>query len=219
MSFLETVEKARAFLERNGRVSLSALRLEFGLDEPQIEALVEELVEIQQVAIRDGKALAWAGPATRSESAEMSETTEPARDPRDYTPKHLVEKILQSKSALEGERKQVTVLFADAKGSTQLAEAAGPEPWHQILDGYLRILAAGVGRRQESALLPVPRPRSRGGNAGVPGALSLPRKDGLVSPDAGATPRSVGDLRGGRGARPAAEDRGRADSARQVALP
>jgi hypothetical protein len=44
MSFLETVEKARAFLERNGRVSLSALRLEFGLDEAQIEALVEELV-------------------------------------------------------------------------------------------------------------------------------------------------------------------------------
>ncbi len=50
MSFLETVEKARAFLERNGRVSLSALRLEFGIDEAQIEALVEELVEIQQVA-------------------------------------------------------------------------------------------------------------------------------------------------------------------------
>ena len=53
MSFLETVEKARAFLERNGRVSLSALRLEFGMDETQIEALIEELVEIQQIAIRD----------------------------------------------------------------------------------------------------------------------------------------------------------------------
>ncbi len=38
------------------------------------------------------------------------------RDPRDYTPKHLADKILQSKSALEGERKQVTVLFADVKG-------------------------------------------------------------------------------------------------------
>ncbi len=39
MSFLETVEKARAFLERNGRVSLSALRLEFGLDEAQMSAI------------------------------------------------------------------------------------------------------------------------------------------------------------------------------------
>ncbi len=50
MSFLETVEKARAFLERNGRVSLSALRLEFGLDEAQIDELVDELVDVQQVA-------------------------------------------------------------------------------------------------------------------------------------------------------------------------
>ncbi|MEE8476174.1 MAG: adenylate/guanylate cyclase domain-containing protein [Myxococcota bacterium] len=70
----------------------------------------------------------------------------PERGPRDYTPKHLVEKILQSKSALEGERKQVTVLFADVKGSTQLAEAVGSEPWHEILDPYLRILAAGIHR-------------------------------------------------------------------------
>ncbi len=45
-------------------------------------------------------------------------TTEPmVRDPRDYTPKHLADKILQSKSALEGERKQVTVLMADITGS------------------------------------------------------------------------------------------------------
>ena len=40
--------------------------------------------------------------------------------PDAYTPKHLAEKILTSKSALEGERKQVTVLFADLKGSTEL---------------------------------------------------------------------------------------------------
>jgi hypothetical protein len=42
------------------------------------------------------------------------------RTPRDYTPKHLADKILQSKSALEGELKQVTVLFADVKGSMEL---------------------------------------------------------------------------------------------------
>ncbi len=49
-------------------------------------------------------------------------TSEPERDPRSYTPKHLADKILQSKSALEGERKRVTVLFADIKGSMGLAE-------------------------------------------------------------------------------------------------
>ena len=47
--------------------------------------------------------------------------------PETYTPKHLVEKILTSKSALEGERKQVTVLFADLKGSMELLADRDPE--------------------------------------------------------------------------------------------
>jgi ribosomal protein L40E len=44
------------------------------------------------------------------------------RDPRSYTPKHLAENILATRAALEGERKQVTVLFADVKGSMDLPE-------------------------------------------------------------------------------------------------
>src|SRR5918996_5959708 len=47
--------------------------------------------------------------------------------PKTYTPKHLAEKILTSKSALEGERKQVTVLFADMKGSMELLADRDPE--------------------------------------------------------------------------------------------
>jgi class 3 adenylate cyclase len=73
-------------------------------------------------------------------------TTIPAREPRDYTPKHLADKILQSKSALEGERKQVTVLFADVKGSMELAEQVDPEEWHGILDRFFHILTDGVHR-------------------------------------------------------------------------
>ena len=49
------------------------------------------------------------------------------RDPRGYTPNHLAEKILTSRAALEGERKHVTVLFADVKGSMELAEQLDPE--------------------------------------------------------------------------------------------
>jgi class 3 adenylate cyclase len=67
-------------------------------------------------------------------------------DPRSYTPKHLAEKILTSRSALEGERKQVTVLFADVKGSMELAEQIDPEDWHEILDGFFRRLSDGVHR-------------------------------------------------------------------------
>ena len=73
-------------------------------------------------------------------------TTPDAREPRTYTPKHLAQKILESKSALEGERKQVTVLFADVKGSMELAESLDPEEWHRILDRFFQIFAEGVHR-------------------------------------------------------------------------
>src|SRR5215468_374878 len=70
----------------------------------------------------------------------------PSPDPRSYTPKHLAEKILQSKSALEGERKQVTVLFTDVKGSMDLAEQVDAEEWHKIMDRFFAILGEGVHR-------------------------------------------------------------------------
>jgi class 3 adenylate cyclase/tetratricopeptide (TPR) repeat protein len=77
---------------------------------------------------------------------EPAASSSPARDPRAYTPKHLADKILASKSALEGERKQVTVLFADVKGSMELAESVDPEDWHRILERFFAILADGVHR-------------------------------------------------------------------------
>jgi class 3 adenylate cyclase len=70
----------------------------------------------------------------------------PPPDPRSYTPKHLAEKILTSRGALEGERKQVTVLFADVKGSMDLAEQLDPEEWHKIMDRFFAILSEGVHR-------------------------------------------------------------------------
>ena len=67
-------------------------------------------------------------------------------DRRAYTPKHLADQILRSRSALEGERKQVTVLFADVKGSLELAGQLDPEEWHGILDRFFQILGDGVHR-------------------------------------------------------------------------
>ncbi|MGH7823115.1 MAG: AAA family ATPase [Candidatus Binatia bacterium] len=70
----------------------------------------------------------------------------PPPEPRSYTPKHIAEKILTSRGALEGERKQVTVLFADVKGSMELAESLDPEEWHGIMERFFRILTDGVHR-------------------------------------------------------------------------
>ena len=68
------------------------------------------------------------------------------RDRPVYTPAHLSEKVLTSRSALQGERKQVTVLFADVKGSVDLSSQLDPEEWHQILDRFFQILTSGVHR-------------------------------------------------------------------------
>ena len=57
--------------------------------------------------------------------------------PLSYTPSHLAEKNLTSKTALEGERKQVTVLFADLKGSMELLADRDPEEARQLLDPVL----------------------------------------------------------------------------------
>jgi class 3 adenylate cyclase/tetratricopeptide (TPR) repeat protein len=66
--------------------------------------------------------------------------------PESYTPKHLVEKILTSKAALEGERKQVTVLFADLKGSMELLADRDPEEARKLLDPVLERMMEAVHR-------------------------------------------------------------------------
>ena len=66
--------------------------------------------------------------------------------PVTYTPKHLAEKILTSKAALEGERKQVTVLFADLKGSMELLADRDPEEARKLLDPVLEHMMEAVHR-------------------------------------------------------------------------
>src|SRR5262245_21811204 len=69
-------------------------------------------------------------------------------NPLSYTPRHLAEKILTSRSGLEGERKQVTVLFADVKGSMELEEQLDPEEWSQIMSRFFTLLSQGVEREE-----------------------------------------------------------------------
>jgi hypothetical protein len=68
------------------------------------------------------------------------------RSPESYTPKHIAERILTSKAALEGERKQVTVLFADLKGSMELLADRDPEEARKLLDPVLERMMAAVHR-------------------------------------------------------------------------
>ena len=79
---------------------------------------------------------------TPAASAEVFGSASPAT----YTPAHLAEKILTSRAALEGERKQVTVLFADLKGSMELLAERDPEDARKLLDPVLERMMEAVHR-------------------------------------------------------------------------
>jgi class 3 adenylate cyclase len=80
-------------------------------------------------------------------AAPVQQTATPRfASPESYTPKHLAEKILTSRSALEGERKQVTVLFADLKGSMELLADCDLEEARKILDPVLERMMDAVHR-------------------------------------------------------------------------
>ena len=146
MTFYEVLEQVVTLLQRHGRMSYRALTRQFQLDEAYLADLKAELVDIQRVAVdHDGIMLVWTGDAP---AALPPVTSAPAseRPAHAYTPAHLTEKILAARAALEGERKQVTVLFADLKGSTELIQGLDPEEARALLDPALHIMMAAVHR-------------------------------------------------------------------------
>jgi class 3 adenylate cyclase/tetratricopeptide (TPR) repeat protein len=143
MTFEEMLDQALAMLQRRGRVTYRALKRQFNLDDEALEDLKTEIVRGQRLAVdEDGDVLVWTGGTT---SAAVP-TGEQPRAPLSHTPTHLAEKILSSKGALEGERKQVTVLFADLKGSMELLADRDPEEARQLLDPVLEHMMAAVHR-------------------------------------------------------------------------
>src|SRR6266852_5717165 len=120
MHFEEILDQAIAMLQRRRRVTYRALKRQFNLDDAFLEDLTVELIKGQRLARdEDGEVLVWTGDATPP-AAPASSPPATALAPLAYTPPYLVEKILTTRSAMAGERKQVTVLFADLKGSTEL---------------------------------------------------------------------------------------------------
>ena len=81
-----------------------------------------------------------------SECATPVPAAEEQLAPASYTPKYLADRILSSKAALEGERKQVTVLFADLKGSLELLADRDPEEARKLLDPVLERMMEAVHR-------------------------------------------------------------------------
>jgi class 3 adenylate cyclase len=93
-----------------------------------------------------GQNLAADAPADAPIEAPAAASVFAAENPRSYTPAHLAERILSSRAVLEGERKQVTVLFADICGSLEMIEGTDPEHAQQILDTAVQVMMDAVHR-------------------------------------------------------------------------
>ena len=147
MTFEEILDQAVAMLQRRGRVTYRALKLQFSLDEDHLEALKDELLyAYPDVVDDDGRGLVWTGEARPTATPGSPPALDQERTPLSYTPAHLTEKILDARHRLEGERKQVTVLFADLKGSMELLADRDPEEARQLLDPVLERMIEAVHR-------------------------------------------------------------------------
>src|SRR5262249_36616467 len=101
----------------------------------------------QRLAVdEDGAVLVWVGGAASPPAPASTPARAQEHPPLAYTPAHLTEKIFASRASLAGERKQVTVLFADIKDSTELIRDLDPEAAQQLLDPALHRMMDAVHR-------------------------------------------------------------------------
>ena len=148
MTFDDTLTQVSDLLRQQGRVSYQALKRRFDLDEDYVADLKAELIDARRVAAdENGKVLVWTG-----EAAHQENTQRPPPSPVAYTPAHLADRIRSQQQAMEargapdGERKTITVLFADLKGSTALLEGLDPEVARAVIDPALQLMMDAVHR-------------------------------------------------------------------------
>src|SRR5215475_5468723 len=147
MDYDEVLLQVLDLLQREKRLSYRALKRRFGLDDNDLEDLKEDLIYAKQLAVdEEGRVLIWTGASEAMPPPAAPPEPMQAPAPLTYTPAYLAEKILTSRSALEGERKQVTVLFADLKCSTELIRDLDPEAAQTLLDPALRHMMEAVHR-------------------------------------------------------------------------
>ncbi|MBI3801459.1 MAG: AAA family ATPase, partial [Deltaproteobacteria bacterium] len=162
MTIIEVLEHVRELLRSKGRVSYRLLTTQFQLSSEELAALTDELIAAERVAIdEDGKVLVWVGgagtgePENRRTGVAPPSPQSPAPNtqlPSSYTPPHLAERIraeqaaFEARGATDGERKTITALFADLKGSTALIEGLDPEEARAIIDPALQLMMDAVHR-------------------------------------------------------------------------
>jgi predicted ATPase/class 3 adenylate cyclase len=145
MNFEEILDQAMAMLQRRGRVSYRALKLQFHLDDEALEALKEELIEVHHLAVdQDGRMLVWVGETRTTPAPTSMPPPQQATPPEDQPT--LVASLHAARSAPDAERRQLTVLFCDLVDSTTLASQLDPEDWREVVRTYQATCAEVIQR-------------------------------------------------------------------------
>jgi class 3 adenylate cyclase/predicted ATPase len=151
-TFDEVLAQVLALLQRDGRVAYRVLKRRFALDEEYIEDLKADLIDAKRLAVdEEGKVLVWVGEGAAPLPSPQP-LTPPSQSTVSYTPPHLADRIraeqaaMEARGAADGERKTITALFADLKGSTALIEGLDPEDARAVIDPALQLMMDAVHR-------------------------------------------------------------------------
>ena len=146
MDLFAVVDQVIELLRSRGRVSYRVLKLQLQLDDDAIEALKDELIYAQHVAVdEDGRVLVWTGgpgatPAPASTPSQLGPSGRQANLPADVTPRPVEPHVP------DAERRQLTVLFCDLVDSTPLASQLDPEDWREVVRAYQETCAKVIAR-------------------------------------------------------------------------
>jgi class 3 adenylate cyclase/predicted ATPase len=149
MTFEEILDQAMAMLQRRGRVTYRTLRLQFQLDEEQLEALKEALIEAERLAVdEEGRVLVWAGPPASPPTARALQGATQDNDPDQAPPVADVPATAAGHvpRPADAERRQLTVLFCDLADSTVLASQLDPEDLREVIQAYQATCAQVIQR-------------------------------------------------------------------------
>jgi class 3 adenylate cyclase/predicted ATPase len=137
MTFYEVLEEIIVLLQRHRRVSYRALRRQFNLDDAYLEDVKAEIIAVQQLAVdQDGSMLVWAGDARVVTTLAPSTPLQSASPQAMLADQRLPVAPLGEPQTLVAERRQLTVMFCDLVGSTELASRLDPEDLREVLRMY-----------------------------------------------------------------------------------
>jgi class 3 adenylate cyclase len=137
MDFYAVLAEVSELLQREGRVSYRALKVQFSLDDDQLEALKDELMEAKRLAVDErGRVLVWVGEAPPAEPPTIHPSA--VAPLPDAQPDHLIQsvRLATTPHAPDAERRQLTVMFCDLVDSTRLAQQLDPEDYRAVVRAY-----------------------------------------------------------------------------------